>query len=144
MNRDDHTRLTMNAMASAVAGDADRACDALDQLGDTGDPFHMYAACCAFAEVGTRAMRLVTGETPDLARGDMWALQELKPGGMDVSPAKTFAVRFLVAYANDDRDTVPALYRAALEAGPEAFTESVCELLLNAADLHRLATSSQP
>lgn len=139
MDRDQLARLTMDALSFAVLSDADRAVEALDEIGASGDPFDMYAACCGFAEIAKRAMAKVLGESPDLAAGDMWILEELQPGGLADSPAKTFAVRFMVAYANDDKDTVPALYRTALEAGPEQFTESVCALLADAADLHRMS-----
>ncbi|MGW1039858.1 hypothetical protein [Streptomyces sp. NPDC002547] len=138
MDRDHLARLTMDAIAFAVMKDAERASVALDEIGMSGDHFHMYAACCAFASVARDAMVKVFGYEPDLTAGDMWALEELEPGGMADDPAKTFAVRFIVAYANDDKETAPALFRAALEAGPDQFTESVCALLGNAADLHRL------
>jgi hypothetical protein len=143
MDRDLFTRLTMDAMAFTVLKDADRAIEALDQISESGDPFDMYVACCGFAEVAKRAMQTVLGETPDLSAGDMWILQEIEPGAMDADPVKTFSMRFMIAYANDDKDTTPALYRAALEAGPDQFAESVCQLLIDAADLHRLATGRQ-
>ena len=139
MDRNELARLTMDALTFAMLGDADRATNALDEIGTSGDPFDMYAACCGFAETAKRAMVKVFGREPDLAAGDMWVIEELKPGGLDKDPAKTFAVRFMIAYANDDKDTVPALYRAALDAGPERFTESVCALLGDVADLHRLS-----
>ena len=139
MDRDRLAQLTMDAMSFAVLADADRATEALDEIGASGDPFDMYSACCGFAAVAKRAMTKVLGDEPDLTAGDMWVIEELKPGGMDANPAKTFAIRFMIAYANDDKDTVPALFRTALEAGPEQFTESVCALLADAADLHRLS-----
>lgn len=139
MDRKRLAQLTMDALSFAILADADRATEALNEIGTSGDPFDMYSACCGFAEVAKRAMTKVFRDEPNLAAGDMWVLEELKPGGLDDDPAKTFAVRFVVAYANDDKDTAPALYRAALEAGPEQFTESVCALLADAADLHRLS-----
>lgn len=144
MDRGQLAQLTMDAMSFAVLSDADRATEALDGIGASGDPFDMYSACCGFAEIAKRAMAKVLGESPDLAAGDMWVLEELKPGGLADSPAKTFAVRFMVAYANDDKDTTPALFRAALDAGPEQFTESVCALLADAADLHRMSLKQAP
>jgi hypothetical protein len=146
MEKADLVRLAGEALASAVANDADRTTAALDEIAETGDPFDMYCACCGFAETAKRAMVKLIGESPDLAAGDMWALQNLRPDLPDTEPAKTFARRFIVAYANDDKDTVPALYRAALDAGPEQFTESVCELLAETADLerHARAQPAQP
>jgi hypothetical protein len=142
MEHDRLARLTMDALQFAILQDADRAAEAIDEIGLSGDPFDMYAACCGFAETAKRAMVKVLGDKPNLAAGDMWMVQELKPGGMDADPAKTFAVRFLIAYANDDKDMAPVLYRAALEAGPEQFADSVCALLGDAADLHRLSLKS--
>jgi hypothetical protein len=139
MDRNELARHTMDALSFAVLGDAERASDALNKIGTSGDLFDMYAACCGFADVAKRAMAKVLGQEPDLASGDMWVIEELKPGGLDKDPAKTFAIRFMIAYANDDKDTAPALFRAALDAGPEQFTESVCALLGDAADLHRLS-----
>lgn len=142
MEQDQLLRLTMDAISFAVLRDVDRATQALDEIGASGDPFDMYSACCGFADVARRAMTKVLGAEPNLAAGDMWAIEELEPGGMGADPAKVFAVRFMVAYANDDKDTAPALFRAALEAGPEQYTESVCALLADAADLHRLSTKT--
>lgn len=140
MDRDRLAQLTMDAVASAVEGNAERASDAMTAIGTSGDPFDMYAACCAFADVAKRAMVKATGTEPNLAAGDMWAIVDLTPD-QDHDPAETFAVRFLIAYANDDRETPPALYRAALEAGPDHFIASTCALLSNAAGLHRMAMS---
>lgn len=142
MDRDQLAQLTMDAMSFAVLADADRATEALDGIGASGDPFDMYSACCGFAEIAKRAMVKVFGDKPNLAAGDMWMIEELKPGGLDADPAKTFAIRLLIAYANDDKDMAPALFRTALEAGPDQFTESVCALLADAADLHRLSQRS--
>lgn len=142
MERDQLARLTMDAISFAVLTDADRATAALDEIGTSGDPFDMYAACCAFADVAKRAMVKVFGQEPNLSAGDMWVIEDLTPDIPDKDPAKTFAIRFMIAYANDDKDTAPALYRAALEAGPEQFTESVCALLADAADLHRLSLNT--
>lgn len=139
MDQDRLHQLTMDALSAAVLKDADRASDAITEIGASGDPFDMYAACCGFAEIAKRAMTKALGQKPDLAAGDMWILEDLKPSSPDKNPAETFAVRFMTAYANDDKDTVPALYRTALEAGPEQFVDSVCALLANAADLHRLS-----
>ena len=142
MERDQLARLTMDALSFAVLQDAERAADALDEIGTSGEPFDMYSAFCGLAEVAKRAMVKVLGDKPNLAAGDMWMIEELKPGGLDADPAKTFAVRFLIAYANDDKDMAPALFRTALEAGPDQFSESVCALLGDAADLHRLSQRS--
>lgn len=138
MDKDTLVRLALDALASAVEKDLERAADALDAIADSGDPFDMYTACCGFAETAKRALTKMFG-TPDPAAGDMWALVDLDPDAPDTAPAQLFSVRFLVAYANDDKDTVPALFRAALDAGPDQFTDSVCTLLRDASDIHRLS-----
>jgi len=144
MNHDRLARLTTDALYFALIGDAERASDAITEIGTSGSPFDMYAACCGFAETAKRAMVKALGDEPDLTAGDMWILEDLKPGTPDKSPAETFAVRFITAYANDDRDTAPALFRAAIEAGPEQYVDSVCALLGNAAQLRRLSMQDAP
>jgi hypothetical protein len=139
MDKDQLVRLATDALSAAVRRDLERAADALDEIADQGSPFDMYAACCGFAESAKRAMAKLFGTSPDLAAGDMWALVDLDPGTPITDPAEAFARRFIVAYANDDKDTVPALFKAALDAGPEQFSESVCTLLRDAAGLRRLS-----
>ncbi|WP_328860914.1 hypothetical protein [Streptomyces sp. NBC_00306] len=143
MDTDQLYPLVMKAVGCAMDKDADGACDALNEIGNSGDPWDMYAACCGFAEVGKAALKKIyRGRVPNLKRGDMWAIQELRPGCTPA--ADLFAVRFLVAYCNDDADTGPALFNAAFDAGSEHYTESVSALLANVAGLSSLALQRKP
>lgn len=139
MDRDALAHHCMNAIAATIAEDPDQALEHLDAIGNSGDPFDMYAACCGFADIAARALTNLNGSAPDLAAGDMWIIEELEPGAASADPVKAFSVRFITTYANNDKETAPALYRAALEAGPRHFTESVCALLADAAAIHKLA-----
>lgn len=140
MDQDQLGQLVIRAFNAAVERDIDRIADALDAIGNTGDPFDMYAACCGFAEIGKGALKKIYGDrVPRPEQGDMWVIEELKPGALSNNPPKAFAARFLIAYCNDDRDTSPALFRAALEAGPEQFVDSVSALLADVAGIARLA-----
>lgn len=133
--------LVMDALACAMSNNPAGATDALTEIDNSGDPFDMYAACCAFARVGKTALTKIYGErSADLSGGDMWTLHDLTPGAPN-DPAETFANRFLVAHCNDDKDMAPALYRTALEAAGEQYVDSVCALLANVAGLYRLAVA---
>lgn len=119
-------------------GDTGGAASALIKIGQGGDHFDVYGACCAFAEIGKAALTKLHGDqAADLSRGDMWAMQILKPGEND--PCETFATRFIVAYANGDKDGTFALFRAALEADGGQYVESVCALLATAVSLAHTA-----
>jgi hypothetical protein len=140
MDHDELNRHVLTAFKAAMDNDAHAAAEALTAIGTSGDHFHMYAACCGFAEIGKRALAKVYGDrTPDPAKGGMWAMQELQPGALAADPPKTFATRFLIAYCNDDKDTAPALFRAALEAGGTQYVDSVLALLADVAGISRLA-----
>ncbi|MCI3153197.1 hypothetical protein ELQ39_15800 [Streptomyces sp. GB4-14] len=140
MDQDQLGQLVIRAFNAAVDRDLDRIADALDTIGNTGDPFDMYAACCGFAEIGKGALKKIYGDrAPRPDQGDMWVIEELQPGSLSNHPPKAFAARFLIAYCNDDRETPPALFRAALEAGPEQYVDSLCALLADVAGIARLA-----
>ncbi|NUR04361.1 MAG: hypothetical protein HOY79_50010 [Streptomyces sp.] len=136
----DHTEtinLIEDALASAVAGDAERAADRLCALGENSDDNRMYGVCGAIANAGKYALGLIYGDQmAQPERGDMFVLEELKPGTFADDPAKAFAARFLVAWCNDDRDTTVALFNAALRS--EQYVESVSALLANVAGIVRL------
>lgn len=138
MDRKELYRLTMDAIGCALEGDASGASNALVEIGQRGSHFDVYGACCAFAEVGKGALVKFYGKNAaDLGKGDMWAMQEIVPGA--TSPAELFAMRFLIAYCNDDKAMVPALFRAALESEGGQYVESVCALLVSVAQLSRTA-----
>lgn len=138
MDHDQLYALTMTTLNHAMDGDIEGAATALMEIGQTGDSFNVYGACCVFAEVGKAALiKLYAGQAPDLERGDMWALEMLAPGESD--PAETFAVRFIVAYANDDQDQALALFRASLEASSDEHVSSVSQLLATAVSLAHTA-----
>lgn len=128
----------------AVADEQDKAADKLTDLGERLDISGMYGVCCGVASVGIHAMtRMNGGKGPDLARGDMWALAELRPGAATEDPPAAFAARFMVALGNNDRQASLALFDTALRAGPERYVESVCALLAQTAGLCRLALKEQ-
>jgi hypothetical protein len=142
VNQDQLADLTMLTIARAMDGDAAGAATALMEIGQSNDPFNVYAACCAFASVGKGALITLYGDkAPDPARGDMWAMQMLKPGSND--PAEMFAMRFIVAYANDDKELAPALFRASLEASDEEHVSSVAQLLATAVSLAHTARKQE-
>lgn len=131
------TELIMDALASTIAGDAERAADKLTEVGSQCDSAEMYGVCCALAAAGRQALTKIYGPSFNQAGGDMFALQELAPGETD--PAEMFSMRFLIAYANGDTPTCMALYSAADKASDEDFVSSVSSLLINVAGLSRLA-----
>lgn len=132
--------LVIGTVEAAVVEDNDRVADNLAMLSEPGDPIILFVACRGFAEVGKRAM-LLMGEAQafDPARGDMVILEELEPGAFGEDPPSAFALRFLAAHTNDDNDTAFALFKAALDAGPEAFVPSVCALINTIAGIVRAA-----
>jgi len=138
VDQDDLYQLTMTTFNRAMDGDIDGSANALMEIGQTGDTANVYGACCAFAEIAKAALRkLYGGRAPDVGRGDMWALQQLQPGPGD--PAEAFAMRFIVAYANDDRPQAMALFQTTVKAGPDAHVSSVSQLLATAVSLSRTA-----
>ncbi|WP_435279287.1 hypothetical protein [Streptomyces sp. 1222.5] len=138
MDQDQLYALTMTTLNRAMDGDVPGAATTLMEIGQSGDMFNVFGACCAFAEVGKAALtKLYGSQAPNTERGDMWALEILKPGNSD--PAETFAVRFIVAYANDDQDQALALFRASLEASSEEHVSSVSQLLATSVSLARTA-----
>ena len=140
MQHAEAAQLVHDALAYAVAGDAERAADNLTTLGTQSDANLMYGACCALAEAGKIMLQKIYGEqAPRPERGDMWIFEQLKPGALDDDPPKAFAMRFLVAYCNGDTDTTLALWDASLKASDEEHVASVCALLTDVAGLVKLA-----
>lgn len=128
--------LCMQALAAAIDGDSDAAATAVCTIGERSGPtqFEVYAACCAFAEAARQALaKLYDAKAPDTSRGEMWAMQQLP--GADVY--ETWAMRFVVAYANDDKDQAMALWKTALDQTDEDYVASVASVLTTAASLWR-------
>lgn len=140
MNDERLAQLVQEAFHFAYDANADRVAACLDEIGNSGDAFDMYKACCGFAEIGRAALTKIYGKrAPDRDRGDMFYIEELQPGALSNDPPKAFAARFLIAYCNDDKDTAPALFRAALEARGVQYVDSLCALVADVAGLARLA-----
>lgn len=136
LDTDELYRLTVTAITSAHDNDPDTAAEALTRIGNEGGPQATYKACCAFAEVATQALTKMFGGTPSAAAGDMWALQHLVPD-KEVDPAEQFAMRFIVAYANNDPDQTSALFNATMSATIEEHMDSVITLLTTSTSMNR-------
>jgi hypothetical protein len=133
-------QLIFEALAHGVSGDADTAIDKLNTVCEGADGPRVYGVCCSLAEAGAHMLRRIYGDrAPKSPEDGMYVLQELQPGAMNGDPAKTFAVRFLIAWANDDRDTTHALFTAATRASNEQYIDSVCALFADVVGLTRLA-----
>lgn len=140
MDTDEASTLVFEAIAYAVAGDAERAASNLTTLGENSDDNRMYGVCCAIASAGKHMLGLIYGDqAAQPERGDMWVLQQLEPGALDRDPPKAFAARFLIAYCNDDEATTLALFQAALHSAGDQYVDSVCALLADVAGIARLA-----
>lgn len=139
------TALVMDALANAIAGNADGAATVLETLGQQDDDGHlMYGVCCALASAGHFALKKIYGDrAPRPGSGGMWAMEQLRPGALDDDPADTFSLRFLIAYANGDTDTCLALYETACRASDEQYVKSVIALLKNVAGITSLALDQQ-
>ncbi|MFD7996876.1 hypothetical protein [Streptomyces mexicanus] len=138
MNLDDTAALVFEALAHAVAGNADEAARHLTTIGTNSDDNRMYGVCCAIAAAGEHALRQIYGDrAPRRELGDMWALEQIGAATVEDAPAQAFAARFLVAYSNGDKPTTLALFQAALDS--EQYVESVCALLATVAGISRLA-----
>jgi len=144
MDTREASQLVMDALAHAVSGNTDGAATALQTLGQQSNGSELYGVCCALAAAGTLALKRIYGDqAPRPGSAGMWALEQLKPGALDDDPAKAFALRFLIAYANGDTDTCLALYDSAWKASDEQFIDSVSTLLADVAGITRLALDQQ-
>jgi hypothetical protein len=131
-------RHVMDAVLAALDGDPYAGADALTAIYETRDPHDMYAACCGFANIAYRAMMKSFGMT-EAPKGSFWGVQVLKDTAFKDDPCGAFASRFIAAYANDDNDTTFALFKAAVEVGPEHFVDCVSRLVSDTAGIHRTA-----
>lgn len=144
MDTEAASQLVLEALAHAVAGNSDGAATTLMTLGQQSDAARMYGVCCALAGAGTIALQKIYGDrAPRPESGDMWVMEQLKPGALNDDPPKAFAARFLVAYANGDTDTCLALYDAAFKASDDEYGESIVALLADVAGITRLALDQQ-
>lgn len=135
--------LINQAIQDTAAGRWDEAGAGLSELGQISDAWAMYAACTAFARAGVHALRYLWGPEFAPGSGRMLALQEPYPGAGDDDPAGAWAMRFLTAYANGDKDTATALYFTALEVGGEEFPTRVARLLRLAGELTASAMAKE-
>lgn len=107
-------------------------------LGDS-DVEQVFTMCCGFAESGRVAMVAMAKEhAPIFANGESWGITELQPGAAE-DPAAVFSVRFLVAWANGEKDTARALYDGLLSTGEAAAIVGVGRLFGDIAKLIRTA-----
>jgi hypothetical protein len=144
VDTDTATELVMEALAHAIAGDVDEAATALMTLGQRGDGNLMYGVCCALASAGEHFLRRIYGDrAPQPESGDLWVMQQLHPGVLAKDPPKAFAMRFLVASANQDTATCLALYEAAYKASDDEYVDSIGALLADVAGIGRLAIEQQ-
>lgn len=131
--------MTMDLICVALAGETDRAAATLQDIGMQTTHHEMYGVCCAIATAGVQALRKVYGAQYDPSGGDLMVFEELTPGAMAEDPPKAWAMRFLVAYANDDTPSTLALFETALKASDEEYVSSVAALLVNVTGLLRLS-----
>lgn len=131
------TALVWEALEHAVSGNGAAAAEALCRIGTSADGHGVYGACCAFAEAGKLTLhQLYGGQIPAEAH---WGIAELQSGALAASPPRTFALRFLTAYANGQRDTCLALFNAAINASDDEYVDSVSALLATVGQLGQLA-----
>ena len=144
MSTEDASQLIFEALAHGVAGESDTAIDKLNSVCEGADSPRMYGVCCALAETGAHMLRRIYGDkAPKTPDEGMFVLQELQPGATDNDPAKAFSMRFLIAWANGDRDTANALFTAATRASSEQYIDSVCALFADVIGITRLALDQQ-
>ncbi|WP_393075132.1 hypothetical protein [Streptomyces sp. LN704] len=144
ISTEDASQLIFEALACGVAGERDTAIDKLNSVCEDADGPRMYGVCCALAEAGAHMLRRVYGDAaPTTPEDGMWVVQELQPGAMEDDPAKAFSMRFLIAWANGDRDTTDALFTAATRASNEQYIDSVCALFVDVIGITRLALDQQ-
>ncbi|MFI0768585.1 hypothetical protein ACH4TQ_27415 [Streptomyces sp. NPDC021218] len=141
MDDKERAELVWQAITQALSQNSDAAATTLQHIGTNSDTHQMYGVCCAFAEVGARALKKMFAQAAFAGPSAyIYGLQELKPGGLGKDPADTFAARFVVAYANKDRANTLALFETALRAPGTQYVESVCALLATVTGLVMAST----
>ncbi|MFJ5038010.1 hypothetical protein [Streptomyces parvulus] len=145
MTLEEASQMTYDAIAAAVAQDADRAAHLVATLGADSDPPRMLGVCYAFAEAGRTALLKAFGDqAPKAENGEYYVLQVLdltdgRPADAARDDRVMFSMRFLTAYCNGDRRDAQTHWEALLQRGPEAFVAGVCQLLVDVAGLCRSA-----
>lgn len=133
-------RLTQEILTAIMSEDAYRAADLLNSVGERSTVQDMYGFCCAFAHAAVHALSGLSGLQ---AKDGMIAFQDLQPDEAK-DPAQLFAIRFTVAYGNDDPDNALALFEAAVNATAEEYTASIAALALLAGEWLRLLEVQRP
>jgi hypothetical protein len=109
--------------ASIVDHDIEEAMKRLNALGGSATVHEMFAACWGLGTIVKKALEKAA-DAQGAPRDSMWHLETLTPDADD-DPHRTFAMRFLVARANDDEDMCMALFATAVNADAEDFTQSI-------------------
>ncbi|MFD9903869.1 hypothetical protein [Streptomyces sp. NPDC059063] len=130
-------KMAYEAVEARVGGDLEKSSALMAMLHADSDLPRMYAVCCSIAHIGRHALLWLFGErAPDLERGEQWAIEQIEPGVLDADPVQAFAVRFLVAYCNEDQATDEALFMTAVEGGVEHLVACVARLVTDVAALY--------
>jgi hypothetical protein len=138
MEREEIKRFAMAALQYTADGELEKAATIVSALAGTGDVRDVYGACCAWAGSAEVALERIHGQ-PD---GGLWTADGIRPGAMAVRPERTFALRFIAAYANDDPPTTEALFIAATKASGDQGAKSIACLLQMAADINAEAQTA--
>lgn len=136
MNQEQTAEAVWDLLGHAVEGRGDEAAQALVHIGSSVDANRMYGVCCALAEAGTFALKKLFAPAA-FAGPSMYGIHQLKHG---TDPAEMWGARFLVAYANGDRQMALALFEAALKASDEEYVVSVSQLVCTVAGVIITAT----
>jgi hypothetical protein len=134
MDHIERRNLAETAFRHALANDLGDAAIVVDRIASNSTPIQMYAVCCAFASAGADALRRQYSARDQAPVDFMYINPE--PDNTAASPARAFARRFIVAFANRDNDMAKALFLVALEAPGDGFEHSVAALLTEAASMH--------
>lgn len=112
--QDENFSDALDALAHAADGNNDSCIDLLSRIGDRG-PGVLYAACVVWAEAYVRLGLDVAAA----GERDNWGLQVTDYTGASIDPEKRsdiqpelWAMRFVVAQANEDTETTLALISA--------------------------------
>jgi hypothetical protein len=130
MDHETAKRITLETLQHAVNGRLGQVCENVKTLCDTGDLQIAYLACCGWAGSSEVALERIHGPA------GTWTPSDIRTGGLDDRPEKTFALRFITAYSNDDPDTTEALFVAAVNSAGDQFAKCLISLLMTAADLN--------
>ncbi|MFK0106472.1 hypothetical protein [Streptomyces sp. NPDC091217] len=120
------SQLVMEMLRHAVNGNHDETMRVLGDIVRACDGQQLYSVCCGIADAARQSLIKLFGHpSPE----GLWALAAGDPDEGCQHPAHTFALRFVAAYANGDKDTCSALYLAAYRASPADYGQSVTALI---------------